>query len=91
MFERRFTNKAEKAISLSQTAANELGHNYIGSEHILLGLIKEGTGIAAQVLKNNNINEQNAKEDGKREGKGYGSGNAFFPKEMDTKKPQRGV
>ena len=62
MYERRFTNKAEKAISLSQTAANELGHNYIGSEHILLGLIKEGTGIAAQVLKNNNINEQNAKD-----------------------------
>ena len=62
MYERRFTNKAEKAISLSQTAANELGHNYIGSEHILLGLIKEGTGIAAQVLKSNGLNEENTKE-----------------------------
>jgi len=47
-----FTPKAKKAIELSGEEARGLGHNYIGTEHILLGLIKEGEGVASQVLLN---------------------------------------
>ena len=45
-----FTARAKKALEMSLRAALDLGHNYIGTEHILLGLIREGTGVAAQVL-----------------------------------------
>ena len=45
-----FTPRAKKAIDLSLREARELGHNYIGTEHILLGLLREGDGVAAQVL-----------------------------------------
>ena len=47
-----FTPKAKKAIELAMDEARELGHNYIGTEHLLLGLIREGEGVAAQVLIN---------------------------------------
>lgn len=53
----RFTEKAEKAVSLSQESAMALGHNYVGTEHLLLGLIKEGSGVAAKVLQNQGITE----------------------------------
>ncbi len=53
----RFTEKAEKAITLSQESAMILGHNYVGTEHLLIGLIKEGTGVAARVLVNHGITE----------------------------------
>lgn len=45
-----FTPRAKKVIELSLREALQLGHNYIGTEHILLGLIREGEGVAAQVL-----------------------------------------
>jgi hypothetical protein len=45
-----FTNRAKKVLELSLREALQLGHNYIGTEHILLGLIREGEGVAAQVL-----------------------------------------
>ena len=51
----RFTNRAEKAIEIANDIALELGHNYIGTEHILYGLCKEGTGVASKVLENQNI------------------------------------
>ncbi len=54
----RFTEKAERAISFSQQSAVELGHNYVGTEHILLGLVKEGTGVAARVLQVQGITEE---------------------------------
>ncbi len=54
----RFTEKAERAIGFSQQAAVDLGHNYVGTEHILLGLVKEGTGVAARVLQAQGINEE---------------------------------
>src|SRR5919109_54438 len=50
MFE-RFTPRAKKVLELSLREALQLGHNYIGTEHILLGLIREGEGVAAQVLQ----------------------------------------
>src|SRR6266536_2922186 len=49
MFE-RFTDRARRVVVLAQEEARMLGHNYIGTEHILLGLIREGEGVAAQVL-----------------------------------------
>lgn len=48
----RFTERAQKVLMLSQEEAKKLNHNYIGSEHLLLGLIQEGEGIAALALKN---------------------------------------
>src|SRR5919199_6212069 len=45
-----FTPRAKKGLELSLREALQLGHNYIGTEHILLGLIREGEGVAAQVL-----------------------------------------
>jgi ATP-dependent Clp protease ATP-binding subunit ClpA len=45
-----FTPRAKKVLELSLREALQLGHNYIGTEHILLGLIREGEGVAAQVL-----------------------------------------
>ncbi len=53
----RFTEKAERAINISQETAMELGHNYVGTEHLLLGLIKEGSGVAARVLNNQGVTE----------------------------------
>ena len=50
MFE-RFTEKAIKVIMLAQEEARRLGHNFVGTEQVLLGLIGEGTGIAAKTLK----------------------------------------
>ena len=47
-----FTPRAKKVLELSLREALQLGHNYIGTEHILLGLIKEGEGVAAEVLQN---------------------------------------
>ncbi len=47
-----FTPRAKKVLELSLREALQLGHNYIGTEHILLGLIREGEGVAAQVLLN---------------------------------------
>jgi transposase len=45
-----FTPRAKKVLELSLREAKQLGHNYIGTEHILLGLVREGQGVAAQVL-----------------------------------------
>lgn len=45
-----FTEKANKALNLAVTSAQELGHDYIGSEHVVLGLLKEGSGVAYTVL-----------------------------------------
>jgi len=53
----RFTEKAEKAIAYSQESAMQLGHNYVGTEHLLLGLVKEGTGVASRVLQSQGVTE----------------------------------
>jgi len=50
MFE-RFTDRARKVMQLANKEAQRLNHEYIGTEHILLGLVKEGAGVAARVLK----------------------------------------
>ena len=50
MNENKFTPRAEEALRLSQEAAGELGHGYVGTEHLLLGLIREDEGMAHEVL-----------------------------------------
>ena len=54
----KFTNKAKKVIEIANDISIELGHNYIGTEHILYGLVKEGEGIAAKVLNNKGITDE---------------------------------
>ncbi|MGE5632805.1 MAG: ATP-dependent Clp protease ATP-binding subunit [Caulobacteraceae bacterium] len=51
----RFTERAQKVMVYAQEEALRLNHNYIGTEHILLGLLREGEGVAAQVLRNKGI------------------------------------
>ena len=55
MFE-RFTDRARRVVVLAQEEARRLNHNYIGTEHILLGLIQEGEGHAAKAIEELNIN-----------------------------------
>ncbi len=57
-----FTKKAETALNLALDNARIMGHNYIGSEHILLGLIDEGTGVATNVLSNAGITHEEVEE-----------------------------
>jgi ATP-dependent Clp protease ATP-binding subunit ClpC len=54
MFE-RFTDRARRVVVLAQEEARMLNHNYIGTEHILLGLVREGDGVAARALESLNI------------------------------------
>ena len=51
----RFTDRARKVMGLARQEAQRLNHEYIGTEHILLGLVQEGSGVAANVLKNLDI------------------------------------
>lgn len=54
-----FTKKAEDALAEAKAISEQLGHGHIGSEHILYGLIKEGTSLAAMSLRNSGVNETN--------------------------------
>jgi ATP-dependent Clp protease ATP-binding subunit ClpC len=60
MFE-RFTEKAIKVILLAQKEGHRLGHNFVGTEQILLGLIGEGSGIAAKNLGSMGVNLEDAR------------------------------
>lgn len=53
--QKSFTNKAQKALKLAEKASKMMRHNYIGTEHLLLGLLREGTGVAANVLMDNGV------------------------------------
>ena len=55
LFENRFTSRAERVLRLAHESAAEMGHGYVGSEHLLLGLLQEGEGISAKVLKNTEL------------------------------------
>ncbi|MEY8304700.1 ATP-dependent Clp protease ATP-binding subunit [Anaerosalibacter bizertensis] len=57
----RFTERAQKAILLAQEEAQKLKHNYVGTEHILLGLISEGEGIAYRALNNQGVELETAR------------------------------
>ena len=57
-----FTQKANSALNLALESAEKLGHSYVGTEHILLGLINEGSGVAAAALKNCGVTAQSVEE-----------------------------
>ncbi len=78
MFE-RFTEKAVKAIMLAQEEARRLGHNFVGTEQILLGLIGEGTGVAFRVLKSLGVTLKDARLEVE---KIIGRGQGFVPVEI---------
>ena len=59
----KFTARAKKAIDLANEIAMELGHSYIGTEHILYGLVKEGNGVASKVLENQAVNAEKIKNE----------------------------
>ena len=58
----KFTKKSEEAISIASNIAMEFGHNYIGTEHLLYGLVEEGAGVASKVLENQNITSKQIEE-----------------------------
>ena len=62
MFE-RFTDRARRVIVLAQEEARMLNHNYIGTEHILLGLIHEGEGVAAKALESMGISLEDVRRE----------------------------
>lgn len=57
-----YTPRAKKVVELSQDEARKLGHSYVGTEHILLGLIREGEGVAARVLSNLEVSLNKARQ-----------------------------
>ena len=58
----KFTERAQQALQLANDIAIQLGHNYIGTEHLLYGLTKEGSGVASKVLENQNVTPDNVME-----------------------------
>ena len=62
MFE-RFTNQSRRAVVLAQEEARELHHSYIGTEHLLLGMLREGTGSAARALTSMNVTLETARQE----------------------------
>lgn len=61
-YQDRFTERAQSALTKAQEAAQEMGHSYVGTEHILLGIAEEGDGLGAKVLKDNGLDEALIKE-----------------------------
>ena len=59
----KFTKSAAKAIEIANEIAIEFGHSYIGTEHILYGLVKEGTGVANKVLENQGVTTESILEE----------------------------
>lgn len=59
----KFTNRAKQVIKLAKKEAQRLNHNYLGTEHILLGLLKLGQGIAVNVLRNMNLDYDNIRQE----------------------------
>lgn len=58
-----FTPRVKKTLSLAADEAKALNHTYIGTEHILLGLLREGDGVAARVLKNMNVDIEQTRQE----------------------------
>lgn len=75
----RFTERAQKVLLLAQEEARRLNFNYVGTEHILLGLIREGTGIAARALQNLGISLEQVRQEVENL---MGRGDGIFTGEM---------
>src|SRR5579883_599893 len=78
MFE-HFTSEAIKVVMLAQEEARRLGHNFVGTEQILLGLIGEKTGVAAKVLTDLGVTLKDARREVERI---IGRGSGFVPTEI---------
>jgi len=78
MFE-YFSDKAIKAVMLSQEEARRLGHNFVGTEQLLLGILGEGTSVAAKVLSEKNLNLENTRREVESI---IGRGSGFMPPEI---------
>ena len=76
-----FTEKANVALNAAITSAQEMGHTYIGTEHVVLGLLKEGTGVAASVLTAHGITAE-AYEQKITEGEGGGQPTRLGPEDF---------
>ncbi|MFI5257080.1 MAG: Clp protease N-terminal domain-containing protein [Gemmatimonadales bacterium] len=61
-----YTGRAKKVLELSMSEARELGHSYVGTEHLLLGLLREEKGIAAQILNVAGVSTERAREEVRR-------------------------
>jgi ATP-dependent Clp protease ATP-binding subunit ClpC len=61
--QRPYTSRAKRVLELSRDAATSLGHSYIGTEHLLLGLLDEQRGIAAQLLNSVGVSSDNARRE----------------------------
>ena len=83
----RFTERAQKALIYAQEEARNLGHNYVGTEHLLLGLLREGEGAAAQVLKSLGMDSNKTREQVENL---VGKGSFNFTRGLDTLPYQKG-
>ncbi len=82
-----FTEKANKALNLAVESAENLGHDYIGSEHVMLGLIKEGSGVAHTVLSKLGVTAEDY-EKLLRERIGYGEKTSLTPESLTPRTKQ---
>lgn len=84
-----FTAKAKKVIELAMEEARQLGHNYVGTEHLLLGLIAEGEGVASQVLMNLGLKLERVRQEVMNLlGSATPGFSGFSPKQFKKAKPQ---
>src|ERR687893_371402 len=89
MFE-RFTERARKVVVLALREALQLGHNYIGTEHILLGLVRESEGVAARVLSNLDVDPDKVRREVVRMlgGRGRSRGGEAGGRGVEAKRPK---
>src|ERR687893_1674988 len=92
MFE-RFTERARKVVVLALREALQLGHNYIGTEHILLGLVRESEGVAARVLSNLDVDPDKVRREvvrmlGGGRGRSRGGGGEAGGRGVEAKRPK---
>jgi len=89
-----FTPRSKKVLELALREALQLGHNYIGTEHILLGLVRESEGVAARVLSNLDVDPDKVRREvvrmlgGGRSGRGRGGGEAAGGRGAEAKRPK---
>ena len=93
-----FTPRAKKVLELALREALSLGHNYIGTEHILLGLVRENEGVAARILLDFDADSEKIRNEvirmlsgpgGRRQGQGAGAGAGSGPGPAEGKKSSK--
>src|SRR5919199_2789615 len=98
MFE-RFTERARQVVVLAQEEARTLKHNYIGTEHILLGLVRENEGVAARILLDFDADSEKIRNEvirmlsgpggGRRQGQGAGAAASSGAAQAEAKKSSK--